>query len=196
MKVPPVVIVPDLGDGARSWQQVANLITGFAADVVAVEPAGDSLEADAARVRAALDAASEPPVVIAHGYGALAASLAANRRNVRQLIFVAGYMLDYGETIFEVVGGPATALSTTPVEHVAWRAVPTTYIMLKAARRIAPVVQERLAQTHATTIVTLDAGDHPYRTHAAVLAQVLYEDLLSVSGAPLHEIRELLLRSA
>jgi hypothetical protein len=190
MKLPPVVIVPDL-HGARNWQRVANLVTRFAGDVVAVELSGDSLEADAARVRAALEAASEPPLVLAHGYGALAVTLAANRRNARQLIFVAGYMLDYGETIFNVVGGPATPLTTTPVERVAWRALPTTYVVCTAGRHLAPVVQERLAQTQATTIVALDAGDQPYRTHAEALAQVLHEDLLALAGGQLHAALDL-----
>lgn len=186
MTLPPVVIVPDLADGARAWQRFANLSAHFAPDVVAIEPVGDSLAADAQRVRAVLEAASEPPIVLAHGYGALVATCAADRRNASLLIFVAGYMLDYGETIYDVVGGPATALSTTPVDAVGWRALPVTYVVCSNDRRIAATVQERLAHHRATTIVELDAAEQPYRTHAEALAQILHEELVAVRGGQLH----------
>jgi hypothetical protein len=186
MKLPPLVIVPDLGDGAASWRRVANLVQHFAADVVAVELSGDSLAADVQRLAETLAAASEPPVVIAHGYGALVATVATTRRNASQLIFVAGYMLDYGETIYGVGGGPPTPLMKSPVESVGWRALPTTYVVCNGDRRIAPAVQRQLALTRATTIVELDAGEQPARTHAEAMAQILHEDLVAVRGGQLH----------
>lgn len=186
MTLPPAIIVPDLHDGARAWQRVANLIRFFTPDVAAVEPVGDSLEADVGRVRTALAGASEPPVVLAHGYGALLAGVAATRRNTGHLVLVAGWMLDYGETIFEVVGGPESTLATTPVELVGWRAVPATYVVATGARRITATVQRQLAATRATTIVEIDAGDQPYKTHAEALAQIVHEDLLAVRGGQIH----------
>ena len=186
MTLPPVVIVPDVGDSARDWQRFANLSAHFTPDVVAIEPLGDSLAADAERVRAAIEAAVEPPIVMAHGYGALAATVAANRRNTSLLIFVAGYMLDYGETIYDVVGGPSTSLTTTRVDTVGWRAIPTTYVVCRNDRRIARTVQEQLANHRATTIVELDAGEQPFRSHSEALAQILHEELVAVRGGQLH----------
>ncbi len=81
MTLPPIVIIPDVRDGARAWQRVANLARHFAGDVVAVQPAGDTLADDVKRVRDALVAAAEPPVVLAHGSGALLATLAATHHN-------------------------------------------------------------------------------------------------------------------
>lgn len=186
MTLPPVIIVPDPRDGARPWQRVANLAQHFTTDIVAVEPNAESLAADVQRVRDALAAAAEPPVVIAHGYGALLATLAATRHNAAHLIFVAGYMLDYGETIYDVVGGPATALSRTPVDSVGWRTLSTTYVVCPADRILSLAVQRRLALTRATTIVDLEAGEQPFRTHAEALVQVLHEDLVAVRGGELH----------
>jgi pimeloyl-ACP methyl ester carboxylesterase len=191
MKLPPVVIVPDLRDGAAAWRRVANLVQHFASDVVAVELAGDALADDVQRLAATLAASPEPPVVIAHGYGALVATIATTRRNASQLIFVAGYMLDYGETLYDVIGGPATPLATSRVESVGWRAVATTYVICSGDRRIAPAVQRQLALTRATTIVELEAGEHPARSHAEALTQILHEDLVAVRGGQLHAALEL-----
>ena len=185
MTLPPVVILPQPRDGARAWQRVANLAQQVASDVVAVEPAGTSLAADVQLVRDALSDAAEPPVVLAHGYGALLATLAATRRNAAHVIFVAGYMLDYGETIYDVVGGPSTAVSRTPVESVGWRTLPTTYVVCNADRTLSLAVQQRLALTRATTLVELDAGDQPFRTHAEALVQVLNEELVALRGGEL-----------
>lgn len=185
MRQPPIVIVPDLRDGARAWQRVANLAQHFSADVVAVEPAGDSLAADVQRVREALVAAAEPPLVLAHGYGALLATIATTSLNACGLIFVAGYMLDYGETIFDVIGGKASAIGRTPVDSVGWRALPTTYVVCAGDRAISAPVQRRLALTRATTIVELEADDQPFRTHAEAIVQVLHEDLVAVRGGEL-----------
>jgi hypothetical protein len=185
MTQPPIVIVPDLRDGARAWGRVANLAQHFSADVVAVEPAGDSLAGDTQRVRDALVAAAEPPIVLAHGYGALLASLATTSRTASGLIFIAGYMLDYGETIFDVIGGKPSAIGRTPVDAVGWRALPTTYVVCAGDRTISAPIQRRLALTRATTFVELDAGDQPFRTHAEALVQVLHEDLVAVRGGEL-----------
>lgn len=183
--VPPVVIIPDLGDGAQSWRRVANLVQHFAPGVVAVELAGATLTADVALVTATLAAASEPPVIIAHGYGALVATVAARGSNASQLIFVAGAMLDYGETIYDVIGGPSTPLTRARVGAVGWRAVPTTYVICSGDRRIAPAVQQQFALSRATTFVELDAGESPARTHAEALAQIVHEDLVALRGGQL-----------
>jgi len=185
MTLPPIVIIPDMRDGARAWQRVANLARHFAGDVVAVEPAGDTLAEDVQRVRDALVAAAEPPVVLAHGSGALLATLAATQHNASALIFVAGYMLDYGETIVNTLGGPANARTRTPVDTVGWRTLATTYIVCAADRTISAAVQRRLALSRATTIVELEAGDQPFRTHAEALVQVLHEDLVALRGGEL-----------
>ena len=124
--------------------------------------------------------------MVAHGDGAVPATGAANSRNACHLMFVAGYMLDYGETIFDVAGGPSTPLTTTRVGAVGWRALPTTYVVSAGDRRLSAVVQERLAYTRATTIVSLDVGDQLQSTHAEALAQILNEDLLALRGTPLH----------
>lgn len=185
MTLPPVVIVPEPRDGARAWKRVANLARRFAGDVVAVEPAGTSLAADIALVRDALVTASEPPLVLAHGYGALLATLAATHRNAAHFVFVAGYMLDYGETIYDVAGGPATAVSRTPVDSVGWRTLATTFVVCTGDRTFSPAVQQRLALTRATTLVEVDAGEQPFRTHAEALVQVLHEDLVAIRGGEL-----------
>ena len=186
MTLPPVVIIPDLREGAGAWRRVANLVQHFASDVVAIELTGATLAADAERVAATLAASSEPPVILAHGYGALVATVAATRSNASQLIFVAGAMLDYGETMYEVTGGPATPLSTSRVESVGWRAVPTTYVICSGDRRIAAAVQQQFALARAATFVELDAGEAPARTHAEALAQIVHEDLVAVRGGQLH----------
>ncbi len=95
-------------------------------------------------------------------------------------------MLDYGETIVNTLGGPANPRTRTPVDTVGWRTLATTYVVCAADRTISAAVQRRLALTRATTIVELEAGDQPFRTHAEALVQVLHEDLVALRGGELN----------
>ena len=62
---------------------------------------------DAATVRAAIEAIDGPVVVLAHSYGGIPATqAAAGLPNVQQLIYLAAYVPDIGESMFTIHGIP------------------------------------------------------------------------------------------
>jgi pimeloyl-ACP methyl ester carboxylesterase len=70
------------------------------------DPRGGLAE-DAAAVRAAIEAVEGPVVVLAHSYGGIPATQGAvGLPNVKQLIYVAAYVPDTGESMFTIHGVP------------------------------------------------------------------------------------------
>jgi pimeloyl-ACP methyl ester carboxylesterase len=64
------------------------------------------LHDDAAAIRAAVDSVGGPCVVVAHSYGAAAATQALpGAETVRRVVFLSGFQLDVGESIFSWTGG-------------------------------------------------------------------------------------------
>lgn len=70
------------------------------------DPRGGLAE-DAAAVRAAIEGVDGPVVVLAHSYGGIPATQgAAGLSNVQQLIYLAAYVPDVGESMFTIHGIP------------------------------------------------------------------------------------------
>ncbi|MEV6105154.1 alpha/beta hydrolase [Streptomyces sp. NPDC051940] len=70
------------------------------------DPQGGLAE-DAAAVRAAIEAIEGPVVVLAHSYGGIPVTqAAAGLSNVQQLIYLAAYVPDIGESMFTIHGVP------------------------------------------------------------------------------------------
>ncbi|WP_433557541.1 alpha/beta fold hydrolase [Pseudonocardia xinjiangensis] len=107
-----LLLVHGAWHGSWCWQQlephlVADGWTVSTIDLPSV--ADDSGTAgmfdDARAVRERLDGLDGPVVVLAHSYGGVPASqAAAGAPNVSQLIFLAGYMLEVGESLASPVG--------------------------------------------------------------------------------------------
>lgn len=70
------------------------------------DPHGGLAE-DAAAVRAAIESIDGPVVVVAHSYGGIPATqAAADQGNVQQLIYMAAFVPDVGESMFTIHGIP------------------------------------------------------------------------------------------
>lgn len=106
---PTIVLVH--GAWAGPWvfdPLVAELrLRGWNVDTVAL-PSIDSTQdmlADAAAITARLDAADGPVALVAHSYGGIPTTQAGDHPAVAQLVYIAAFALDAGETLQRAVGG-------------------------------------------------------------------------------------------
>lgn len=68
---------------------------------------GGDLAADAAVVRAAIESSDEPAILVGHSYGGVVITeAAAGLPQVRHLVYLAAFLLDAGESLLGVIGGP------------------------------------------------------------------------------------------
>lgn len=70
---------------------------------VAVELPMSSLRADADVVRAALDAAGHPVLLVGHSYGGAVITAAGDHSSVCRLVYIAAFQLEVGESISRVL---------------------------------------------------------------------------------------------
>ncbi|WP_329053309.1 alpha/beta hydrolase [Amycolatopsis sp. NBC_01488] len=97
-------------DGAWWWQPTAEVLArhGLRSSAVVLpscesEPRGD-LQDDAAAVRALLDAADEPVLLVGHSYGGMVITEAGNHPAVRRLVYVTSFLPDVGEALADFGG--------------------------------------------------------------------------------------------
>ena len=95
--------------GRRDWTTDAVALPSAVHDTEHAEPL-PGLHDDARVVRAAIDEAGGPVIVVAHSQGGAPTTQAiAGASNVVHAVFVAAYMLDVGEGVFQSHGVPAPA---------------------------------------------------------------------------------------
>ncbi|MGI8762146.1 MAG: alpha/beta fold hydrolase [Jatrophihabitantaceae bacterium] len=113
MSDPCAVLVHGLWHGAWSWDPVRALLAERGIASVAVELAMITLEDDVASVRSVLDTMPGPVALVGHSYGGAVITAAGVHPAVRQLIYIAAFQLDEGESISRVrpdLGIAATGL--------------------------------------------------------------------------------------
>ena len=99
MTAPLAVLVHGLWHGAWCWDDVRAALSGRGVDSIAVELPLTDLAADTAAVRDALDAAGRPAVLVGHSYGGAVVTGAGVHPSVRELVYVAAFQLDEGESV-------------------------------------------------------------------------------------------------
>lgn len=117
MQPPPVVIfVHGAWHGSWAWSAVIERLTAEGIRSIAVDLPSKGLEVallgdlhdDAEAVRAAVETAGAPALVVAHSYGGLPASEGlAGVANVAHLVYLAAFMLEPGESLLGLRDGVA-----------------------------------------------------------------------------------------
>jgi len=108
---PTLVLVHGAWHGSWCWERLAGELAGDdvrvrAVDLPSAGPALGDLDDDIATVRAAIDGADGPVVVVAHSYGGVPASGAvAGAGQVAHVIYVAAFLIDAGESLLGLRGG-------------------------------------------------------------------------------------------
>ncbi|MCU1655865.1 MAG: putative hydrolase [Pseudonocardiales bacterium] len=85
--------------GAWVWDEVRPLLDHAGVASIAVELPMTSLTEDVAAVRRLLDAAHEPVVLVGHSYGGAVITASGLHPAVSQLVYLAGFALDEGESV-------------------------------------------------------------------------------------------------
>lgn len=110
-----MMLVHGAWHAARDWEALMPHLTeqGFTVHTIDLPSSGrghtlGDLHADAAAVQAAVSAIDAPVTLVGHSYGGMVITEAsANLDNVKQLIYVAAFMLPEGVSILQAVGGTA-----------------------------------------------------------------------------------------
>jgi pimeloyl-ACP methyl ester carboxylesterase len=113
MARPTLVFVHGAWHGSWCWEPVRQILgergwTTTAVDLPTVhapDKATLGMAADAAAVRAAIDAVDGSVVVVAHSYGGVPTTEGAAADSVAHIVFISAFVLDTGESLFAAVGG-------------------------------------------------------------------------------------------
>jgi pimeloyl-ACP methyl ester carboxylesterase len=94
-----VVLVHGLWHGTWVWDGVRELLEAVGVASVAVELPLTSLDADVAATLRVLDAIDGPAVLVGHSYGGAVITAAGVHPRVSQLLYLAAFQLDTGESV-------------------------------------------------------------------------------------------------
>ncbi|NAZ84879.1 alpha/beta fold hydrolase [Kineococcus indalonis] len=104
MPVPTIVLVHGAFADASSWAPVTAELLDRGFTVLVPPVYNRSLSADAASVRAVVEAVDGPVLLAGHSYGGAVIGVAGQAANVVGLVFVSGYALQEGESLGELQG--------------------------------------------------------------------------------------------
>lgn len=105
MSLPTVVLVHGAFADAASWAPVTRELLDRDLSVVVPPVYLRSLAEDAASVRSVVEQIDGPVVLAGHSYGGAVIGVAGEAENVTGLVFVAGYVLEVGESLGQLQGG-------------------------------------------------------------------------------------------
>jgi pimeloyl-ACP methyl ester carboxylesterase len=205
-----VVLVHGLWHGKWVWDDVGARLTDHGIAWIAVDLPLTDLAGDIATTRRALDDLGRTAVLVGHSYGGAVITGAGDHPAVRQLIYIAGFQLDSGESVSRTLPEldlPGTRLgdalrvsesgnevhldpvlacelmyadappsvAATAVERlrpvhpavfrgipevIAWRTVPSTYVICTNDLTVHPDLQRAMAH-RATRHVEWPCGHSP-----------------------------------
>jgi pimeloyl-ACP methyl ester carboxylesterase len=227
MTTPGAVLVHGLWHGAWCWDGVRAALSGRGVDSVAVELPLTDLPTDVQVLQEAIDAFGRPAVLVGHSYGGAVITGAGTHPLVRELVYVAAFQLDDGESVSRVLPGrdlPATRLGEAlrvagdeigldpdlglrllygdapadvraevaarlrPVhrlvfrgvpEEIAWRSVPSTYVVCAEDEVAHPDLQRAMA-TRATRAIEWTCGHSPAATRPEAVAELVAERVRAI----------------
>ena len=230
MTAPAVVLVHGLWHGAWCWDAVRDALTERGIDSVAVELPLSDLAADTRATLDALEAFGRPSVLVGHSYGGAVITGAGVHPLVRELVYVAAYQLDKGESVsrmrvadglpdtrlgeallisgttgevdLDPVLGPRLLYGDAPTgiavraiarlrpvhrsvfrgvpEHIAWRTVPSTYVVCADDEVVHPERQRAMAR-RATRTLEWPGGHSPAATRPDTVAALAADRVRAVS---------------
>jgi pimeloyl-ACP methyl ester carboxylesterase len=224
---PGAVLVHGLWHGAWCWDAVRAALDERGVDSLAVDLPLTDLAADTRVTREALDRFGRPAVLVGHSYGGAVVTGAGAHPLVRELVYVAAFQLDDGESVSRTRAGEglpdtrlgeamrisgdevgldpslgphllygdapadvaaAAAARLRPVhrtvfrgvpEAIAWRTVPSTYVVCTADQAVHPELQRAMAR-RATRTVEWPSGHSPAASRPEQLADLIAERVAAV----------------
>lgn len=112
---PTVVLVHGGWDNSTGWNAVVAKLQERGYKIIAPANPLRDLASDSAYVSSVLDTIEGPIVLVGHSYGgAVITNAAVGHRNVKALVYIAGFAPDEGESLFELVTmNPGSELGPT-----------------------------------------------------------------------------------
>src|SRR5919106_1602374 len=101
-------------DGS-GWRGVYDQLTKDGHDVSVVQNPTLSLEDDVAVTKRAIDAQSEPVILVGHSYGGAVITEAGTHPKVAALVYIAAFMPDAGESVSTLIEGFPTDGPQPPI---------------------------------------------------------------------------------
>jgi pimeloyl-ACP methyl ester carboxylesterase len=101
-------------DGS-GWQGVYSILRKDGYNVSVVQNPTLSLEDDVAVVKRAIDAQSEPVILVGHSYGGAVMTEAGNHPNVAALVYIAAFAPDKGESVNTLIADPPPDAPVPPI---------------------------------------------------------------------------------
>ena len=101
-------------DGS-GWQGVYDLLRKDGYDVSVVQHPTISHADDVAVTKRAIDARSEPVILVGHSYGGAVITEAGNHPNVAALVYIAAFAPDKGESVNTLIADPPPGAPVPPI---------------------------------------------------------------------------------
>jgi pimeloyl-ACP methyl ester carboxylesterase len=101
-------------DGS-GWQGVHDQLKNDGYSVAVVQNPTLSLEGDVAATNRAIDAQSEPVILVGHSYGGAVITEAGTNPNVAALVYIAGFAPDEGESVNTLIANPPAGAPVPPI---------------------------------------------------------------------------------
>ncbi|MBT0774092.1 alpha/beta hydrolase [Kineosporia sp. J2-2] len=102
---PTIVLVHGAFADGASWAPVTRHLLDRGFDVLVPPVPNRTLSGDAAYIRSVVERIDGPVVLAGHSYGGAVITVAGLAANVSALVYVAGYVLEEGESLGQLQGG-------------------------------------------------------------------------------------------
>ena len=112
---PSVVLVHGGFVDGSGWQGVYEHLTRDGYDVSVVQNPTISHADDVAMTKRAIDAQSEPVILVGHSYGGAVITEAGNHPKVAALVYIAAFAPDKGESVNTLIADPPPGAPVPPI---------------------------------------------------------------------------------
>ena len=102
---PTIVLVHGAFADAASWGPVTRILLDQGYPVLVPSVPNRTLSGEAAYIRSVVERVEGPVVLAGHSYGGAVITVAGVAENVAALVYVAGYVLEEGESLGQLQGG-------------------------------------------------------------------------------------------
>ena len=112
---PTVVLVHGGFVDGSGWQGVYEILTKRGFEVSVVQNPTVSHADDVAVTKRAIDAVSEPVILVGHSYGGAVITEAGNHPKVAALVYIAAFAPDKGESVNTLIADPPPGAPVPPI---------------------------------------------------------------------------------
>ncbi|WP_313606785.1 alpha/beta hydrolase [Rhizobium sp.] len=110
-----VVLVHGAFVDASGWRPVFEILSQEGYEVLVVQNSAISLSDDVARTRSVIAQATHPVVLVGHSYGGAVITEAGVDENVRCLVYLAAFVPDVGESVFDLASQEVPGAQKAPL---------------------------------------------------------------------------------